>query len=371
MNYRHAYHAGSHTEVFKHSVLVLLLQHLLKKPQPFMVFDTHAGAGIYDLTADEAAKTGEALAGIGSVTDKDVTTASAYLDFVRRLNPTALRSYPGSPEGIPPSKKWPQFDSLISRTGPKCVSHGTFQSVVAEPANDLREIPLSLPQSRIIRIGLELLVDYHQLSFPVWPPGSQVFLRGLLFLQNWTIDSDLSCRLVDDDIIRVRNRLWPGGAAAGALCEDGTPVFLVVDSGLENLHSCRASVCFGTDHKVQIISLRMSIAIGCSDGDFAQNSLDDRNLLDPIAFADGNRSIGFLDRQGLYAIFESDSGQAVDFGADKRACLAWSSPGIARDALFEAMLNRRVPITAWSFFRGAIRVTHCTSSPDRIVEELP
>jgi MFS family permease len=44
MNYRHAFHAGNHTEVFKHSVLVLLLQHLLKKPQPFIVLDTHAGA---------------------------------------------------------------------------------------------------------------------------------------------------------------------------------------------------------------------------------------------------------------------------------------------------------------------------------------
>ena len=44
MNYPHAFHAGNHTEVFKHSVLVLLLQHLLKKPQPFIVLDTHAGA---------------------------------------------------------------------------------------------------------------------------------------------------------------------------------------------------------------------------------------------------------------------------------------------------------------------------------------
>jgi 23S rRNA (adenine2030-N6)-methyltransferase len=54
VNYRHAFHAGSHTEVFKHSVLVLLLQHLIKKPQPFVVLDTHAGAGFYDLTTDQA-----------------------------------------------------------------------------------------------------------------------------------------------------------------------------------------------------------------------------------------------------------------------------------------------------------------------------
>ena len=54
MNYRHAYHAGSHTDVFKHAVLVMLLEHLRGKPKPFTVLDTHAGAGRYDLTAVEA-----------------------------------------------------------------------------------------------------------------------------------------------------------------------------------------------------------------------------------------------------------------------------------------------------------------------------
>jgi 23S rRNA (adenine2030-N6)-methyltransferase len=97
MNYRHAYHAGNHTEVFKHAVVVLLLQHLLQKHQPFMVLDTHAGAGIYDLTTDAAEKTGEALDGIGRVMDKEVPTAAAYLDLIRRMNPADLRSYPGSP----------------------------------------------------------------------------------------------------------------------------------------------------------------------------------------------------------------------------------------------------------------------------------
>jgi 23S rRNA (adenine2030-N6)-methyltransferase len=97
MNYRHAYHAGNHTEVFKHAVLVLLLQHLRQKPRPFTVLDTHAGAGIYDLCAPEARKTGEAQDGIGRVLDKDVPTARVYLDLVRRMNPAGLRLYPGSP----------------------------------------------------------------------------------------------------------------------------------------------------------------------------------------------------------------------------------------------------------------------------------
>ncbi len=97
MNYRHAYHAGSHTDVFKHAVLVMLLEHLRKKPKPFTVLDTHSGAGRYDLTAIEAEKTGEAADGVGRVIDKDVPAAAAYLDLIRRLNPDGLRIYPGSP----------------------------------------------------------------------------------------------------------------------------------------------------------------------------------------------------------------------------------------------------------------------------------
>jgi 23S rRNA (adenine2030-N6)-methyltransferase len=97
MNYRHAFHAGNHTEVFKHSVLCLLLAHLQKKPKPFAVLDTHAAAGVYDLLSAEAKKTGEAQDGIARVIHKDVPTASAFFELIRRLNPEGLRIYPGSP----------------------------------------------------------------------------------------------------------------------------------------------------------------------------------------------------------------------------------------------------------------------------------
>jgi 23S rRNA (adenine2030-N6)-methyltransferase len=97
MNYRHAFHAGNHTEVFKHSVLCLLLLELRKKPKPFTVLDTHAGAGIYDLLSAEAQKTGEAQDGIGRVFDQDLSEAAAYPKIVRHLNTAGLRLYPGSP----------------------------------------------------------------------------------------------------------------------------------------------------------------------------------------------------------------------------------------------------------------------------------
>jgi 23S rRNA (adenine2030-N6)-methyltransferase len=97
MNYRHAYHAGNHIDVFKHAVLVMLLEHLRAKSKPFTVLDTHAGAGRYDLTSVEAGKTGEAADGIGRVFGKALPSVPAYPDLIRGLNPDGLVAYPGSP----------------------------------------------------------------------------------------------------------------------------------------------------------------------------------------------------------------------------------------------------------------------------------
>ena len=49
LSYRHAFHAGNHGDVLKHVVLVALLAHFRRKETPFLVVDTHAGAGMYAL----------------------------------------------------------------------------------------------------------------------------------------------------------------------------------------------------------------------------------------------------------------------------------------------------------------------------------
>ena len=59
VNYRHAFHAGSFADVFKHAVLCRILHYLRGKPAAFRVIDTHAGAGLYDLTGAEASRGGE------------------------------------------------------------------------------------------------------------------------------------------------------------------------------------------------------------------------------------------------------------------------------------------------------------------------
>src|ERR1700688_2731257 len=103
MNYRHAFHAGGFADVIKHIVLVRILIYLQDKQAPFRVIDTHAGAGLYDLTGDEARRGGEWLTGIARImqarfSEKTAPLVKPYLDIVRAFNPQAqLVAYPGSP----------------------------------------------------------------------------------------------------------------------------------------------------------------------------------------------------------------------------------------------------------------------------------
>src|SRR5437763_15102127 len=103
MNYRHAFHAGGFADVIKHIVLVRILLHLQEKPAAFRVIDTHAGAGLYELTSDEARRGGEWLTGIARLMQARLSEATAelvkpYLDIVRAFNPQReLEAYPGSP----------------------------------------------------------------------------------------------------------------------------------------------------------------------------------------------------------------------------------------------------------------------------------
>ena len=103
MNYRHAFHAGGFADVIKHIVLVRILTYLQEKPAAFRVIDTHAGAGLYDLTSDEARRGGEWLTGIARLmqarfSENVLPLVKPYLDIVRAFNPQRdLEAYPGSP----------------------------------------------------------------------------------------------------------------------------------------------------------------------------------------------------------------------------------------------------------------------------------
>lgn len=124
MNYNHEFHAGNFADVFKHAVLCRVLHYLRGKPAAFRVIDTHAGAGVYDLTGEKSIRGGEWQSGIGKLMAAQTSEAvakllSPYLEVVRALNERdQLRVYPGSPAL---ARAWlrPQDRLLVCELEPK------------------------------------------------------------------------------------------------------------------------------------------------------------------------------------------------------------------------------------------------------------
>jgi 23S rRNA (adenine2030-N6)-methyltransferase len=98
--YRHAFHAGNHADVLKHTVLALVLHHMNLKEKGWRYIDTHAGAGGYSLQGDYAKKRAEFEHGIAVLMDKtDLPPPLAELKrLVLEFNGNkGLIQYPGSP----------------------------------------------------------------------------------------------------------------------------------------------------------------------------------------------------------------------------------------------------------------------------------
>ncbi|HWH83719.1 MAG TPA: 23S rRNA (adenine(2030)-N(6))-methyltransferase RlmJ, partial [Burkholderiaceae bacterium] len=98
--YRHAFHAGNHADVLKHTVLVRVLRHMNQKDKPYRLVDTHAGAGGYSLEGRHAQQKGEFGNGIARLWSRDdlPPAVADYVALVREFNPDGkLTQYPGSP----------------------------------------------------------------------------------------------------------------------------------------------------------------------------------------------------------------------------------------------------------------------------------
>ena len=135
-SYRHAFHAGNHADVLKHTTLIALCKYLCGKDAALSVIDTHAGAGLYRLDGDYTETSGEAKDGVfklfqasneavapqiqaqaapkkvankaanSAITPDDFCPAlQDYANVLRGLNPkfaesgeeAQLKIYPGSP----------------------------------------------------------------------------------------------------------------------------------------------------------------------------------------------------------------------------------------------------------------------------------
>ena len=98
MNYRHSFHAGNFADLVKHALVLWLLK-ARQAAGPVVVLDTHAGAGLYDLTGD-ATRSREAEAGVErlmAAADRPALIEALAAE-VAAMNPErGVRFYPGSP----------------------------------------------------------------------------------------------------------------------------------------------------------------------------------------------------------------------------------------------------------------------------------
>jgi len=100
LSYRHAFHAGNHADVLKHTVIQQIVTYLQRKPAPIWIIDTHAGAGLYHLSSAESQKCREWEGGVHLLWDRRdlVAPLTDYLARVKAINTDGeLRLYPGSP----------------------------------------------------------------------------------------------------------------------------------------------------------------------------------------------------------------------------------------------------------------------------------
>jgi 23S rRNA (adenine2030-N6)-methyltransferase len=196
MNYRHAFHAGGFADVIKHIVLVRILLHLQEKPAAFRVIDSHAGAGRYDLTGEEARRGGEWLTGIARIMQARFSEPAAalikpYLDIVRAFNPApaTLSAYPGSPLiarallrpqdrltacEVEPSARKALIEQLRRDTQARVVDLDGWTALPAfVPPNERRGLVLIDPSFEA-RDEFERLASGFAAAFAKWPTGTYV-----------------------------------------------------------------------------------------------------------------------------------------------------------------------------------------------------
>src|SRR6202162_6482121 len=195
MNHRHAFHAGGFADVIKHIVLVRILTYLQDKQAPFRVIDTHAGAGLYDLTSDEARRGGEWLTLSARVMPAQFSESTEplvrpYRDIVRAFNTQReLTAYPGSPliarallrpqdrltacEVEPKARKL-LIDALRRDAQARVVDLNGWMALPAfVPPNERRGlVPIDPPYEQ--KDEFERLAEGFTEAFAKWPTGSYV-----------------------------------------------------------------------------------------------------------------------------------------------------------------------------------------------------
>jgi 23S rRNA (adenine2030-N6)-methyltransferase len=201
MNYRHHFHAGNFADVVKHALLIQLVRGLQRKEKGFLILDTHAGRGGYDLSVaawgDSLERKPEHPDGIGRLWNRtDLPEALAdYVSLVREYDRVrggtgdVTRFYPGSPRLV------------------QAITRAQDRLVLCEKHSDECE-SLRIEISRERRVSVQQLDGYTALRAMLPPPEK----RALVLIDPPFEEQNEFAQIVDG--LREGLRRLPAGTFA-------------------------------------------------------------------------------------------------------------------------------------------------------------
>lgn len=194
MNYRHHYHAGNFADVMKHVLLLELLDRLNQKDKPYRYLDTHAGAGLYDLSLAPSQKSGEYLNGIHrlmqlepSVLRQAPAMIQRYVGLIEKLREQMGKGwYAGSPwfaaQQLRPDDRATAFemqpdvlDELKFQLRDKRFglhARDAYEGLLAfAPPKEKRGLVMIDPPYEVERKDFPQLVELLVAAYKKWPSG--------------------------------------------------------------------------------------------------------------------------------------------------------------------------------------------------------
>ncbi len=162
-SYRHAFHAGNHADVLKHTVLLAILRYLTQKDTPLTVFDTHAGAGLYRLDGDYAQTSGEAQEGYLQLISKQNRPLALVKSSQSAINIVANTGLTGDQRGGGPGP------------GPSGTHPANKKEVSGKPQKAAAQ-----PISPVLQDYLDLVAGFNSGGSLRVYPGSPFIIQRLL-----------------------------------------------------------------------------------------------------------------------------------------------------------------------------------------------
>ncbi|MFM7707583.1 MAG: 23S rRNA (adenine(2030)-N(6))-methyltransferase RlmJ [Planctomycetota bacterium] len=208
MKYRHAFHAGNFADVHKHATLLALLRALARKDKGFLLLDTHAGRGGYDLSSSEAYRSHEADDGIERMLDvtppaagwpAEIADHLAAVQTLRRERHDRA-AYPGSPL-IALMTLRPQDRAVFIESQP--TEHAALREAVSELARYATAGAATARRTVVERATIECADGYARI--PAWLPPIE--RRALVLIDPPYEDTAADQRALEQALIEVLTRL--------------------------------------------------------------------------------------------------------------------------------------------------------------------